>query len=118
GVQRDKSHGAPRLVALHRRVAPLANHTQDSHPIWRNHATVSATESLTARGRMPNSARLRDASKCMRRRVSFTPVTVAAGMLPVIASATNSLTYSAASATGDGTRQRGCAAPDSFAACS
>ena len=40
----------------------------------------------------PNSARLRDASKCIRRRVSFTPVTVAAGIVPVTASATHSLT--------------------------
>ena len=60
---------------------------------------------------MPSSARLREASKCIRRRVSFTPVTVAAGMRPVTTSATNSLTYAAASATGYGTRHRGSGRP-------
>ena len=49
----------------------------------------------------PSSARLREASKCIVRRVRRTPVTVALGVRPVTWSAQNSLSE------GDGQARRG-----------
>src|SRR5579875_4080891 len=83
---------------------PLCKETgegqRSNQPILPNHATVSASDSVTGRGRSSSSARLRDGSKCIQRRGSATPVTVAAGARWVKTSAMNSLTYAVAKATG------------------
>src|SRR5262245_48246024 len=63
-----------------------------AQPISPNQATVSASASPTGRGRNPSIAKLRCGSKCMRRRVNLTPVTVAAGVRCVSTSASHSLT--------------------------
>ena len=55
-------------------------------------------DSSTPRAVRPSSWRLCSASKCMLRRVSFTPVTVARGIRPVQWSATHSLAYATSSA--------------------
>ena len=90
----------PRLVTGGARVAPRA---EPGDGVGQRLADRS--------GGQAERSRLRDASKCMVRRVSRTPVTVALGGRPVTRSAQNSLTKATARPSGYGTRQRGTGTP-------